>query len=281
MSVHDHNLDMPLSHDLPRYYDNCPLYDRLPGRIGKYISETRGQLTCIDVGANIGDTVIAFRQSDGDRFLAIEPNPKFAKFLKINLREVRNVTHLPAICSSFDAEGEFAIEESAGTASLRPDAGGIRISRKSLDRIVDEHPDFLLANVIKVDTDGHDFEVIAGAVRLLGNAKPFLLFECDPFGNGGYFEDCVRTISLLNDCGYEDFLVYDNFGNLIGRYSASAPGEFMKLLFYQVTSARHYYDLLMIGSADFARFHRQECEFFGKRISNDALRTGAMSAAGL
>src|SRR5687768_2322931 len=75
MPIHGRDLQLPLSHDLPIYLRNHPFYDRLPGRLSDHIHDKYGFLKCIDVGANIGDSIVAFNRHADDVFLAIEPNP--------------------------------------------------------------------------------------------------------------------------------------------------------------------------------------------------------------
>ena len=48
----------------------------------------------------------------------------------------------------------------------------------------------------KVDTNGHDFEVLAGAERLISRNHPVVLFECDVFNNTNYVEDCLSTLRI-------------------------------------------------------------------------------------
>jgi hypothetical protein len=79
--IHDRCLQIPLSHSLPEYLLRFRFYDRLPRRISEYIHQHHGHINCIDVGANIGDSIAAFYIDDQDTFLAVEPNPKFGKVL--------------------------------------------------------------------------------------------------------------------------------------------------------------------------------------------------------
>ena len=61
-TVHGVDLDMPLSHDLPRYTGQYPYYDTVLPSLAKFLltSQTeRRKLILVDVGANVGDTVLA------------------------------------------------------------------------------------------------------------------------------------------------------------------------------------------------------------------------------
>jgi len=281
LPIHERRLKLPLSHALPDCLKNHQFYDRLPQRIGEYIHQFKGHLCCIDVGANIGDTIASFYKSDSDTFLAIEPNPKFCKLLAENWGWNKSVTVVSEICSSESGETTFSIQEKMGTASILQTGKGIKMSRRTLDEIVSDHPFAADANVLKIDTDGHDFEVIAGSERLLSRNLPALLFECDAFENTNYSEDCLRILRFLKQSGYNYFLLYNNFGNLMGKYSLFELSPFQNLLFYQLTSNFYYFDILVMKDEDIFKFYKMEVNYFADKMPNKSLQRTAITAAEL
>lgn len=281
LPIHGRHLKFPLSHSLPDYLKQFRFYDRLPQRISEYIHQKQGHLSCIDVGANIGDTIASFYAKDTDTFLAIEPNSKFNKLLAENWGWNKNVTVVSDICSSGSSEGTFEIQEKNGTASILQTENGIKMSRRQLDEIVNDHPFAMNANVLKIDTDGHDFEVIAGSKRLLSRNLSVVLFECDAFENTNYVEDCLRTLKFLKQSGYNYFLLYDNFGNLMGRYSLSDLSPFQNLLFFQLTSNFYYFDILVMKDEDIFQFYKTEIDYFADQMPNKSLQRTAIAAAEL
>src|SRR6185369_13661457 len=64
MKIHGKSLELPLSHALPAYLDELAFYDTLPGRLSDYLYRKYGMLKCVDVGANIGDSVAAFSRHE-------------------------------------------------------------------------------------------------------------------------------------------------------------------------------------------------------------------------
>ena len=281
MKIHDRRMKMPLSHMHPVYLRKDPLFNKLPHRIGAYVHQKRGRLVCIDVGANIGDTIAAFYQSDNDTFLAIEPNPKYHRYLVENWGWHQNVTALAEICSSGNGEGKFAIQERKGTASFIEDIHGTTMRYRSLDEIVKDYAFAASANVIKIDTDGHDFQVIEGAQGLLARQRPCVLFECDASENPHYAEDCVKILKLFQRNGYRNFLVYNNQGYLMGRYSLSDLAPFGNLLFFQLTSKCHHFDILVMKDEDFGGFYQAEIDFFTSLMTRKTLMNSAFAAATL
>jgi len=281
LPIHGSLLKLPLSHKLPFHLKNHHFYDRLPRRISEYIHQKYGNLNCIDVGANIGDTIASFYMEEADTFLAIEPNPPFHKLLLENWGRNKNVTFSSDICSNASSEEMFAVQEKGGTASVIQVETGLKMRRRPLDKIVNDYPFAPNTNVIKVDTDGHDFEVIEGAAVLLAKCLPVVLFECDPFGNTEYVENCLRTLQLFKKCGYKNFLLYDNYGRLMGMYSLSDLSAFRNLLFYQLTTDFCYFDVLVVKNEDIMPFYKAEINYFAAKMSNKSLQRTAIAAVGL
>lgn len=278
LPVHGRVLKMPISHRLPIYLERFRFYDRLPHRLADFVRDRHGPLRCIDVGANIGDSIAAFHPQPADRFLAIEPNPRFNRLLRENWGGGDQVTLVADICSAKATEEAFTIHETGGTASIVADGAGLTMRARPLDEIVQEHAFARQANILKIDTDGHDFAVLSGAGRLIARQRPAVLFECDVWGNPQYVEDCLSTLEGFRDRGYDGFLVYDNYGQLMGRHSLHELGPFKQLLFYQLTGPFYYFDLLVMRDADLAAFHAAEVDYFAANMAAPSLRRTALAA---
>ena len=257
---------------------NNQFYDQLPARISKYLHHRYGFLKCIDVGANIGDSVAAFYKDEKDSFLAIEPNKKFYWYLLANWGSHENVVTRSCICSSNSGVGMYQITESHGTASVVESETGNRIETTSLDDLIADISSFGDFNILKIDTDGHDFKVIAGAMNIISTNLPLILFECDEFSNSNYVEECLMTLDALRDVGYNSFLLYDNWGYLMGQYSLADLSCFRNLLFYQLTSSFDYFEILLMNDEDIIQFSRLESAFFVDKMINKSLQQTAKVA---
>ena len=138
---------------------------------------------------------------------------------------------------------------------------------------------FLDANVLKIDTDGHDFAVISGAKKLLSNSQPVVLFECDVFKNSNYVTDCLNVMKLFESAGYTGFILYDNYGYLMGRFMLDDLSAFRRLIFYQLKNKFCYFDILMMTDRDLYSFYQREIDFFTKSVLNtDRQNTALVSA---
>jgi FkbM family methyltransferase len=261
MKIHGHEMSINLSHALPIYTAHFPQYDKVLTRLGGFVRRRRHRLRVIDVGANIGDSIAAF-MGDGDGvFLAVEPTPKFRTLLEANWGRDPRVQIVAAMCSSSDRVVGVSIGEHKGTAVLRESPQGTEVPVCTIDRLVRERG-FSPVDVIKIDTDGFDFDVIEGARDTLCTDRPAVIFECDVFDNSSYVDRIRSTFSLFHEFGYRRALVYDNAGYIIGQVDIGNSSCFDSLLFYQVTSPFNYFDILMLPDEDCEAFYVTELDWF-------------------
>ncbi len=279
MKVRKETLWMPFSHMLPYYAQVDPQYDTLLGRLAAFIRAGRTPVCGIDVGANIGDTVLACEPTDKDKFLALEPHREYFACLERNLGRFPNVRRLNFACGKKDiAASGFNVVATRGTAQIQQ-AGdsATSVAFASLDTLLESHPDFSDCNFLKIDTDGHDFEVISGARNLIERAKPAVLFECDLFQNTNFVEDVANVFNFFAQAGYQDALIYDNFGFLLCRLDPKQPEGFAFALFHKLISQKYYFDVLMLpeGSA----FLNREIDYFVGQVTGDIGQIAAKKAA--
>jgi FkbM family methyltransferase len=146
----------------------------------------RPGMTVFDVGANVGFTaVLAARQvSPGGRVVCFEPLPANAEQILHNaqLNALSGIEVRVEAVGAQDGEAEFTLSHSptwgrlAG-AGATPEARGVtRVSVRSLDSIRASEG-LALPELIKMDVEGAEADVLAGAARLLAEARPVLVIE--------------------------------------------------------------------------------------------------------
>ena len=271
---------MPFSHELPGCLARDRHYDQILKRVSGFIRDTQGTVCGIDVGANIGDTIAACIKDGKDRFLGIEPNPVFFQYLTRNLAVFPNVQLLNAVCSTADGFATYRIRTARGTASFeKAGSEGQSVQTNRLDTIVTQFPEFSRCNFLKIDTDGHDFEVLRSARRLIAGAKPAILFECELRNNPDYIGEVLEALRFFAANGYRRALVYDSCGELFGILELNDTAAFLRMLFYQVTGGRCNFDVLVMPDAEI--FSRKELDFFVNAAGSDASRMAAQNAARL
>lgn len=278
MALSGKTLLMPLSHGNPQFFRKHKQYDRLPQRISEFLQSEDGYLKCIDVGANVGDTIAAFSTGEKEQFLAIEPNRKYFEYLEKNYGSDRNVILLNKLVSSESGRQRYSSVEVHGTSSFTLDSTGTEIDTITVNDLVEDYEDFIDCNVLKTDTDGHDFGVLRGAMSLIRNTKPIVLFESDVFSNDNYISDLEEVVGLFNKAGYAKALVYDNLGYLLGVYDTDDLGSFCQLLFYQMIGQSLYFDILMVPDGRRDRFIVSELNYFAGVTDGLHLATNAKYA---
>ena len=257
MEIHGKMMSMPLSHWLPLYLKSKQLYDRLPKKISEFQMRNDGYIKCIDIGANIGDTITAFRVDKENRFLAIEPNPRYRSYLDANWGHDDNVMILSVLCSSGESISNFVVKEINGTAQIHASDHGLQIQQLTVDQILKTTPGFEDVNIMKIDTDGYDLQILQGAEKLITTNKPAVLFECDAFTSSSYQTDFFKCMDIFQRAGYEGFILYDNYGNYMGTFNINIPDfKFImfNLLSWQQNTHIIYYDILFLHGRSLADF---------------------------
>ena len=83
--IEGRSLVVPLAHNLAFYKEKFAHYDKHIISICQYVQSRLGALAFIDVGANVGDTVINLGIADHAQYLCIEGDAFYYKLLRNNL----------------------------------------------------------------------------------------------------------------------------------------------------------------------------------------------------
>lgn len=244
-------LRVPLSHRMPLYRAKHPRYDALPTELASFIRTSRGALRMIDVGANVGDTILSTAPCAGDRYLALEPHPDFFPYLIANMQGLSDVTNLQLACG--EANGILGFTESTG-GTAAPQVGRVaehQVPVRPLDQIWGEHWQAAVVNFLKVDTDGFDAAVLRGACELLRTQQPWVFYECDVRLTQNGLQQHLETLVLLRDVGYRQVIVFDNVGNYVDCVDVGDVPRWEKILATQcVDGPVHYHDLLVVPNGE-------------------------------
>ena len=211
----DFSIVLPADHALPIYQKAHRLYDRFLPHLSKYIESGS---TVIDVGANCGDTVAAmFAANKNLSYICVEADDYFFRFLQRNVTKMKVADKTASLQALKAFVGkvitDVTLEGSAGTKKAI--LGGGEHSSRTLDALVlGGEPTAI--RLLKSDVDGFDYDVIDLAELILTQHAPMIFFECQldhDFQKVGY----KKTLSRLKGIGYENFFIFDNFGELLFR----------------------------------------------------------------
>jgi FkbM family methyltransferase len=146
-------------------------------------------ITVFDVGANVGDYALeAFSLLGASaRIFCFEPSNATCEMLRENTRSIGTIAVYPHGFSDKEQEIElFSDKQGSGLASLydrRLDHLGVRLLNRemvrlsTIDRFCREN-NIMSINLLKVDVEGHEYNVFAGAAEMLdANAIDMIQFE--------------------------------------------------------------------------------------------------------
>jgi len=145
----------------------------------------RRGMTVVDVGANIGYYLLLAEQvvGAGGQVICIEPSNENLPELRrnIGINGFSNVT-LHAVALG-DHEGQTGLQTGINSGIVEGAEGPYTVPLRRLDQVVSGRVDFL-----KIDVEGYEGQVLAGAESMLAAHKPLLFLELHPHivGRFGY-----------------------------------------------------------------------------------------------
>lgn len=248
-----YEIEIPPNFALPSFQKNIKLYDRFLPVLAKKLTSNK---IIIDVGANIGDTAVAIVQHCKNPIICIEPSDVFFPYLENNIKKLtpddfNRVKTFKKLVGTGLLSGEL-YHSVGGTASVKIAENLNTITHIALDKLIENSSDVLL---LKVDTDGFDFDVIKSAEKILSDSEPILFWEneiSEDFQNKGFDE----LYSLLTNKGYKYIYIFDNFGNLISEESdfetlKSINSYMYSMTKYGCTRTFYYTDILAVTEKNY------------------------------
>jgi FkbM family methyltransferase len=270
-------LVLPLSHELPLYRRALPHYALNLGRVSAIVQAKYPNLTMIDVGANIGDSVAIVRAWADIPMLCIEGEERFFQLLQANTRRLQNIELEHTFLGAAD-DHVRAVRVERGTAAvaLGMPTDGAGATMLTLGEAVSRHPRFSKAKFLKLDAEGFDCRIITCESRLLEATKPVIFFEYHPplCAEAGY--DPFPVFSSLSDIGYVTLAIYENTGAYqlsLGLEQRSALEDIHRYL----AAAGAFCDMVAFHAEDqdIAEAVRKS-EFAGAvRVTNKSMRRNA------
>ena len=144
-----------------------------------FASMIRGTGAFLDVGANIGYYSL-YMAPKVPAVYSFEPDPRARHLLEANVWHNRKIAVIPCAVGLRPGRMAFAMANSSETSRLRgakeqPTGTEIQVEVVSVDTFVLERG--IQVEGIKIDAEGHDFEVIEGSERVLRDQQPLVLSE--------------------------------------------------------------------------------------------------------
>jgi len=222
-------------------------HERMAYLMGQYEQETTSLLidlwqggTFLDIGANIGliSLPIAARLKASTNTLntfvyAIEAMPSNFRALCTNINKNKLDRHIVAMNVGVGAEeGETSIQiegddpARTGTANMLPAArgsAGISLRIMPIDLLVAQKQLPADISLVKIDTDGFDFEILKGAQTLLRENRPLIYAELDEHCLSWHGYGIKEVKAYLDGLGY---YVWPQKSANPPRFSRSVSAEY-------------------------------------------------------
>ncbi len=173
----------------------------------RYILKKRGRVF-IDIGAHLGRYSI-LASKNFEKIYAIEPHPLNYKMLRKNLQH-NNVKNVYAINIALSSKNTYVylsdLDVNTGAVKVS-DKGRIKVRAFKLDYLIEEmlYIDIMQIDLIKIDAEGHEFEILEGALNLLKKGNPILIIESE---NPRKLED------ILSNFGFKRIYTLDFYNHV-------------------------------------------------------------------
>ena len=174
----------------------------------------------IDIGANIGASAALLRFLYPEvKIIVAEPAYNFREYLVKNL--CSNVLVENRIISNCNGKN-LTIRTNNTTGSISAEYDNMLVSKEELPTITldalikEKNISLTKIDYIKVDTDGHEYQVFEGGAVTISTSKPLIFTEFSPksLDREGYGAE--KFIDLLIQFGCQKFLVFHPNGTFLG-----------------------------------------------------------------
>ncbi len=186
--------------------------------------------------------------------------------LVANAAQFQNVTCVHSLVAEGAGERSGRLSEHHGTARFVSEETDGSCPTRPLADILEAHPEFLSAKLLKIDTDGFDNAILRGAMNWLREAKPIVFFEFDPASLTAQGERGSEIFGQLRAAGYVAGLFYHNSGEFM--FGTDLQDESFFVDWYEFLVRRRaamYCDVCVFSEEDIdlhATAHAAERAFF-------------------
>lgn len=202
------------------------------------IIKKNSDLVFVDVGVNIGQTLIKVKELDQNiTYLGFEPNPFCFQYVD-QLLEINNISNTQIFCcgiSNITSQVELLIDNKS---KLDPSASILSSYRKGKYKkiqvaVFDPNQIGLLKNLkigyIKIDVEGAEMEVLYGFKSIIDQFKPIILTEILPIHKKDDKSRLFRLEQLntfIRSIGYSIYRVDMKSGELLNLPEIDANNNY-------------------------------------------------------
>ena len=167
----------------------------------------------LDIGTNIGSTLLMFAQKVGStgKVFGFEPDTDNYKacMSNIQLNDFKNIK--VENIGLGDEKGEYNLivdtETNRGMNRISHDAEQFNGSKIKVDTLASWHASSAISTIdlIKIDVEGYEYKVLTGGIDLLKKFKPTLFIELDDNNLRAVGNNASELVELLQGLNYKVF----------------------------------------------------------------------------
>lgn len=161
-------------------------------RYDSIVEPKLGDIT-FDIGAYVGDTALWFSKAVGPKgkVYAFEPEPSNFEKLKAHLERNKVTNIIPLQLALSENEGEMHVSSGGSFSTIIQAGTGTSVEVTTIDRFVEANK-LPRVDFIKMDVEGHELKVLAGARETIKTFKPSLALSAYHRG-----DDLIKLPKLL------------------------------------------------------------------------------------
>lgn len=247
---------LPVSHNLPTYQANNKTYDKYYSEWLKIFQKfAMKKVSVLDIGANVGDTLLYILSYLDCQITAVEASPYFFEYLtknvsKNNLEEFVDSHKIALVLPEITSEFVYLYNDSS-TASTTI---GRQPNHQNVETVKTvELTKFLLESnkeydLIKIDIDANDYAYVSKLISDPHAMNAIICFEFDPLNlHTNLIEEAWELFSRLETLEYSALIV-DNHGRTMMsgknlKETLSHLGNWLKLQQESGNQHVHYFDI--------------------------------------
>ncbi len=234
----------------PFMMQDCPLFNAPLAELVHQAYKAKGSpLRYVDVGAATGDSIFLIKQKCPGQvaeFICVDGDAEFFALLSRNMAQFDDVRLVRTMLSRETTQVRSLVKHHSATAAA---LGEELTAATPLDEVEEVRRGTV--DVLKIDVDGFDGAVLAGAKGLLAADHPAVIFEWHPKLLQATGNEPSEAFSILAEHGYGRYLWFANDGRFSHFTEVVSPGVLKKTADYLLKvngRADEHFDVIALSA---------------------------------